>query len=176
MRVWPYTSDERIRQRYYSGANSLCGLEFHFINKLNNLYKNVTWFSGHTHIKWNNMKYDEYLAFCDKDFDIVKPDDKETVPLVDDIWQYANGKYDYRRYTRKSESPIGDCGMNVHLPSLSKPIDITTGHGTTIYGASEGAIMEVWNDKVVISGITFKSSGSKYESTVVCSKALPCCK
>jgi predicted phosphodiesterase len=174
MRVWPYTSDERIRQRYYSGANTLCGIEFHFINKLNNLYKNVTWFSGHTHIKWDNIKYDEYLAFCDKEFDIVKPDGKETVPLVDDIWQYANGKYDYRRYTRKSENPTGDCGMNVHLPSLSKPIDITTGHGTTIYGASEGAIMEVWNDKVVISGITFKSSGSKYESTVVCSKALPC--
>lgn len=170
MRVWPYTSDERIRQRYYSGANSLCGLEFHFINKLNNLYENVIWFSGHTHIKWDNVKYDEYLAFCDKEFDIVMPNGKETVLLVDDIWQYANGKYDYRRYTRKSENPIGDCGLNVHLPSLSKPIDISTGHGTTIYGASEGAIMEVWNDKIVISGIVFKDNGNQYKNIIVYNK------
>jgi predicted phosphodiesterase len=161
MRVWPYTEDERIRKRYYSGANSLCGVEFHFINKLNNLYKNVVWFSGHTHIRCVDEKYDPHLMFCDDDFAYVAPDGNEKVPLVDDIWQYANTSYDYRRYTRKSEDSIGKCGLNVHLPSLSKPIEIESGHGTTMYGASEGAVMEVWTDRIVISGYTFKDAGEK---------------
>lgn len=178
MRIWPYTEDERIRKRYYSGANSLSGLEFHFLNKLNNMHQNVVWFSGHTHIRWSNMCYDRSLNFCTEDYDFIKPDGTETVPLVDDIWQFAGTQYDYRRYTRMSNTSRGKCGLNVHLPSLSKPIDISSGHGTTIYGASEGAIMEVWSDKVVIKGYTFKDAGEtgyKNEISVQCSTTYEHC-
>ena len=35
---------------YNEGSNAITGIEFWFLNKLNNLHKNVIWFSGHSHI------------------------------------------------------------------------------------------------------------------------------
>ena len=160
LRVWPYTSDPAVNQRYYAGSNSLCGLEFWFLNKLNNTYKNSYWFSGHSHIEYKDGKYQTGLNFCDDDFEVVRPHGKETTPLVDDIWTLRDGPYDYQRYSRKNDEPICKCGMNIHLSSLSKPLTISGTSAKTYYGASEGMIMEVWDNDVIFKPIIFKEEGS----------------
>ena len=166
-RVWPYSADEQIQKKVYAGSNSLSGLEFHFINKLNNLYKNVTWFSGHTHYQWENSSYDECLNFCNKDFDFVLPTGDEVTPLTDDISSVP----DYMRYTRVSDTPKGECGYTIHIPSLSKPVDM--GSDSSLYQASQGGIMEVHENGVKIIGISFKKNDSEdYENKEVTSREI----
>ncbi|MBQ9396215.1 MAG: hypothetical protein IJU23_11990, partial [Proteobacteria bacterium] len=166
-RVWPYTSNVDIQKKVYAGSNSLSGLEFHFINKLNNQYKNVMWFSGHTHYLWEDSSFDDCLNFCNKDFEFVMPTGDETTPLVDDF----NSLVDYKRYTRKSDTPKGESGYTIHIPSLSKPTSMATDEA--LYKASEGGIMEVHEKGVKIIGISFKKNdASDYENKVVVTKEI----
>ena len=81
------------------GSNCLTGIEFWFLNKLNNLYKNVIWFSGHSHISWENDYH-----FDNNDYDVVSP-------LTGT--EYA--------YTKAINTPKAKSAWNVSLPSLSKP-------------------------------------------------------
>lgn len=139
----------------------MSGLEFHFINKLNNLHKNVIWFSGHTHYQWEDAQYDDCLVFCNKEFDYVKPTGDEITPLDD-----FNNLTDYKRYTRLNDTPKGTSAYNVHIPSLSKPTDMGT--KKELYKASQGGIMEVYENGVRIQGISFKKEdASSYENKVV---------
>lgn len=149
LRLWPYTNIEAIQEKYYSGSNTLCGLEFWFLNKLNNEFKNAVWFSGHSHYQWT----DDCNNFCTHDYGIVQPSGDETVPLCDD----TRSLVDCGWYTRARETPIGNSAMNIHLPSLSKPT--TNVDGTTLYGASEGGLMEVYENAVVVKCIRFKADG-----------------
>ena len=163
-RIWPYSTDPDVQKVFYSGANSLSGLEFHFINKLNNKHKNVIWFSGHTHYLWEDAKYDSCLAFCNKEFDYVKPTGTEVTPLD----KYDN-LTDYKRYTRLNDKPKGLSAYNVHIPSLSKPTDMGTNE--SLYKASQGGLMEVYENGVRIKGISFKKeNASNYENEVVVTK------
>ena len=166
-RVWPYSSDEQIQKKVYAGSNSLSGLEFHFINKLNNKYKNVTWFSGHTHYQWEDSSYDACLNFCNQDFEFVLPTGDEVTPLVDD----TSTLVDYKRYTRVSDTPKGECGYTIHIPSLSKPTSMSD--NAHLYKASQGGIMEVYENGVKILGISFKKNDSDhYENKVVVTKEI----
>ena len=166
-RVWPYTTDPTIWAKYYSGANSLSGLEFHFINKLNNNHKNVIWFSGHTHFLWENAQYDECLAFCNKEFDFVQPTGNETTPLTDNIQSVP----DLKLYTRVNDEPKGESAYNVHIPSLAKPTDMGTDQG--LYRASQGGLMEVYENGVRIYGLSFKKEdANNYENKVVVTKEI----
>lgn len=156
LRVWPYTTNTAVNARYYAGSNTLCGIEFWFLNKLNNTHKNSCWFSGHSHIQIADNIYQKDITFCNSDYEVVQPDGKETTPLVDDIWTLRGGPNDYKRYTRKNDTPINTCGLNIHLSSLSKPLTISSTTAQTLYKASEGMIMEVYNDGVKFKPIVFK--------------------
>ena len=165
-RVWPYTTDPAVNARFYSGANSLAGLEFHFINKLNNKYKNVIWFSGHTHYQWEDSKYDDCLVFCNREFDFVQPTGNETTPLGE-----FDSLPDLKLYTRVNDTPKGTSAYNVHIPSLSKPTDMGTDLG--LYKASEGGLMEIYENGVRIYGISFKREDDNgYENKVVVTKEI----
>lgn len=153
LRVWPYPTSEAIRNKYYSGSNTLCGLTFWFIDKLNNEYNNVIWFSGHSHRNWNDG-----ISVCHNDYTIRKPTGNEVTPLVDNLESLADTEYDYRLYTRADGWPVAECGPWIGLPSLAKPID---DDGSTLYQASQGGLMEVYENAVVIKSIVFKNNSDK---------------
>ena len=156
LRIWPYSDSPAVRQKYYAGSNTPCGLTFWFINKLNNEHLNTIWFSGHSHRVWGDES-----DFCSSDFKVIEPTGKEVTPLVDNIQTLGGTQYDYKLYTRQGVNSIKPSAAWVHVPSLSKPI-----HGDffTLYGGSQGAVMEVYENKVIINEIIFKVT---YESDYV---------
>lgn len=151
LRVWPVPTSAAIKQKYYSGSNTLCGLTFWFLDKLNNQHKNVMFFTGHTHREWT-----EGVSVCKHDYPIRKPTGTEVTPLVDDLNTLDGTEYDYRLYQRASQQPCGDCGTCVGLPSLSKPVN---GDGVSMYGGSQGGVLEVYEDGMVLSCVVFKDEG-----------------
>lgn len=146
LRLWPYTSNKAIQRRYWSGSNTVCGLTFWFLNKLNNDYPNAVWFSGHSHYQWS----DDTNNFCTDDYPIVQPSGDEKIPDVEDIKSLSDCGW----YTRTCGQSIADCGMNIHVPSLAKPT--TNTDGSTLYAASEGAIMEVYERATILLCYTFR--------------------
>ena len=84
--------------------------------------------------------------------------------MVDDLNTLIGTEYDYRLYTPIGHS-VCDCAPTVHLPSLSKPVSLS---GQTLYGASEGAVIEVYENGVTIKCIQFKAEGSsQYTNEVI---------
>ena len=156
LRIWPYSDSPAVRQKYYAGSNTPCGLTFWFINKLNNEHLNTIWFSGHSHRVWGDES-----DFCSSDFKVIEPTGKEVTPLVDNIQTLGGTQYDYKLYTRQGVNSIKPSAAWVHVPSLSKPIN---GDFFTLYGGSQGAVMEVYENKVIINEIIFKVT---YESDYV---------
>ena len=164
-RIWPYTNDASMLEKFFSGANALSGLEFHFINKLNNKYKNVIWFSGHTHYSWESEKIDSCLNFCNKEFEYYRPTGNDAMPTTDSFWDLIDNKL----YARMNNKPRGLSAWNVHIPSLSKPLDMET--DTDYFKGSQGGIMEVYENGVRIKGLSFKKEGdNSYENKVVVTK------
>lgn len=148
LRIWPYSDSPAVRQKYYAGSNTPCGLTFWFLNKLNNEHLNTIWFSGHSHRVWGCES-----DFCGSDFKVIEPTGKEVTPLVDNLKTLDGTQYDYRLYTRQGVNSIKPSAPWVHLPSLSKPID---NDFITLYGGSQGAVMEVYENKVIINELVFK--------------------
>ena len=168
-KIYPYDNRRTIlKDIEHSGSYMLCGLQFYFINWLNNKYKNVIWFSGHTHYGWecgeskciNQFIGDQYLNFCNKDFNIYKPTGNEyyETPTKPSILSK-----DYREniYTRiplalgssiYADNPIGTSAWNIHLPSLSKPLIKTE----IMNKSSEGGLMDVYQHGIVIKELLFK--------------------
>lgn len=151
LRVWPVPANAAIKQRFYSGSNTLCGLEFWFLDKLNNENPHATFITGHTHREWT-----EGVSVCKHDYQIRKPTGNEITPLVDDLNTLSNTEYDYRLYTRLSQEPCGNCGTCIGLPSVSKPMN---GQGSTMYGGSQGGVLEVYEDGVMLRCVVFKREG-----------------
>ena len=60
-----------------SDCYCLSGIQFDFLNKLNNEYPNTIWFSGHSHYDFDTQITDRYVTICNKDFAIYKPDDND---------------------------------------------------------------------------------------------------
>jgi hypothetical protein len=112
------------------GSNTPTGITFWFLNKLCNLYKNVVWFSGHSHISW---EVDCHLD--NHDYDIVSPS--------------AMNKY---VYTKATSIPKCDSAWSVSLPSLSKPRNIKGNQSERLYADAEISIMEVYEKGIKIKG------------------------
>ncbi len=119
------------------GSNCLTGIEFWFINKLNNLYKNVVWFSGHSHISWEvDCHVDNH------DYDIVSPS--------------TDSKYVYTKASNKAKS---NAAWSVALPSLSKPRNIVGNESVRLYDDAEITIMEVYQKGVKLKGYKIRKDG-----------------
>ncbi len=154
----PYINGNTVK----ANSNTVCGLTFYYLNKLNNLYKNVTFISGHSHWEWGA----KVPNFVTKDYPIIRPNGKEgyTSNNVDSINEYWVDNL----YCKASDTPKCSSGMNIHLPSLSKPKAFVNGEEKTLYTASEGGIMEVYENGVVIREIQFKADGeSSYSNKEV---------
>ena len=126
-------------------AYCLCGLQFEFLNKLNNDYKNVIWFTGHSHYSWKWQIVDKTINVCNKDYKIVDPSDNDFIKELR-----------YLRSTTNGESKC-DSAFNVHLPSLARPIPYYVNSYGVSLKSSEGAVMDVYEDYVDIRGIMFKN-------------------
>lgn len=113
------------------GSNTLTGIEFWFINKLMNLYENVIWFTGHSHISWDvNANIDNH------DYEIVSP-----------------SKQNAYVYTKANNNPKKISAYNVSLPSMSKPRYLSKdGKSSRMYDDAELGIMEIYDNGVKIKG------------------------
>jgi len=159
LRIWPVTASMAIKQKYYSGSNTVCGLTFHFLNKLMREHTNAIYFGGHSHYAWRQQE-DKIT----REYNVDLPTGNEVTPLVDDLNSLLDTEYDYQLYSPVGHS-VGDCATTIHLPSLSKPV---SQDGQTLYGASEGGVMEVYENGVIIKCIRFKADGSsQYTNEVV---------
>ena len=129
-------------------AYCLCGLQFEFLNKLNNEYKNTIWFTGHSHYKWNWQTKDPNININNKEYNIWRPDD-------DNFDEHSS-----ERYLRKNNELIGTSGFNIHIPSTVRPLQINSGYFIA-HEDSEGAILDIYENYVDIRGVVFKE-GSEY--------------
>lgn len=162
LRLWPVPTSAAVKQRFYSGTNTLCGLTFWFLDKINNENPHAVFVTGHTHREWT-----EGVSVCKSDYVIRKPTGNEITPLVDDLNTLNNTEYDYRLYTRVGDQPCGECGTCIGLPSVSKPMN---GEGSTMYGGSQGGVLEIYDDGVILRCVVFKRPGeSDYCNEVVMS-------
>ena len=159
LRVWPLPASEAIRDKSYSGSNTICGLTFWYIDKLLREHTNVICFGGHSH----------YRAKAQEDvirraYHVILPTGNETTPLVDNTSSLKGTQYDYKVYRTTGHS-YADIAPTVHVPSLAKPCNM---EGSSLYGASEGILMEVYKDKVILKYVCFKEEGSSmYSNNVV---------
>lgn len=159
LRIWPVPTSMQIKQKYYSGSNTVCGLTFWFLNKLSMKHQNVVWFSGHSHYAWKEQE-----DMVNRDYMVKQPTGNEVTPLVDDLNTLNGTEYDYRLYTTVGHS-TGDCAPHVHLPSLSKPV---SSDGQSLYGGSDGGIMEVYENGIVIRCYRFKEQGDRdYRNEII---------
>lgn len=128
--------DDREGGKYNKGSNALTGVEYWFINKLMNSYKNVLWFNGHSHISFTSD-----ANFDNHEYPIISPSQKN----------------DYV-YTKSSLTPTKESAWCVSLPSLSKPRGIENGQSVRHYEDAEMAIMEVYEKGVKIKGYKIKEN------------------
>ena len=171
-KIWPYTNHYAIMKDIeYSGSNTLCGMQFYFLNYLNNRYKNVTWFSGHSHYSWkdgnifynNRFTGDKYLNFCNKDFNIYKPTGDEHYNNPANSRSISKLSYNPKIYSRApldennlKDNPIGSSAWNIHIPSLTNSL---SRYGNA-YHSSEGAILDVHENGFAIREIMFRDTNS----------------
>ena len=159
LRIWPVPTSAAIQQKYYSGSNTPTGLTFWFLDKLLRENLNIVCFGGHSHYEWG-----EQVDIVRRAYYVKQPTGNEVTPLVDDLNSLNGTQYDYRLYTTVGHS-YADCAPTIHLPSLSKPVNRA---GQSLYGASQGAIMEVYDNGVSIQCIAFKNQGdTRYRNQVI---------
>ena len=151
LRIWPFPTSEEIRDKWYSGSNTICGLTFWYFDKLLSHHLNIIVCGGHTHFETGAQ-----VDFVHRQYKVIQPIGNEVTPLVDDLNSLSGGPYDYDYYHTVGHS-IGESAPTVHLPSLSKPC---TASGQALYGASEGVVMDMFKDCVKLRYIRFKAEGS----------------
>ena len=128
--------DDREGGKYNKGSNALTGVEYWFINKLMNTYKNVVWFNGHSHISYSaNANFDNH------EYPIVSPSAKN---------EYV--------YTKSSLTPTKESAWCVSLPSTSKPRGIENGQSVRHYEDAEMGIMEIYEKGIKIKGYKIKEN------------------
>lgn len=125
----------------YPTGNWLGGSQLERIQRLNELYLNSIWFSGHSHWMW-------YL---------------QSLPDTVNNTENADRANIYRSFDNNNNPT---CGWTVHVPSCASPIDSdgsTRDDGNESRGCSEGAIVDVYDNYIVIRGVSFKDkSDSNY--------------
>ena len=128
--------DSRENGKYNKGSNALTGIEYWFIDKLLNTYKNMVWFNGHSHISYSaNANFDNH------EYPIVSPSEKN----------------DYV-YTKSSLTPTKESAWCISLPSLSKPRGIENGQSVRHYEDAEMGIMEIYEKGIKIKGYKIKEN------------------
>lgn len=159
LRIWPVPVTDAQKRKYYAGSNTLCGLTYWFIDKLMMENRHAIWFGGHSHYDWTDEE-----DKISRHYAVKQPEGNEVMPLVDDLNTLKGTEYDYRLYTPVGHSD-GDTAVSIHLPSLSKPVSCK---GQSLYGASSGAIMEVYEHGVVIKCYCFKEQGeTAYSNRII---------
>ena len=159
LRIYPMPTLQEIDEFFYSGSNTLCGLMFWFIDKLLRNHRNIICCGGHSH--FGAKEQEDVIT---RAYHVTQPTGKETTPHVDDLNSLDGTQYDYNIYHTVGHS-YADTAPTIHIPSLAKP---STRYGKSNYGASEGVLMEMYDDKVVIKYVRFKAEGSKdYTNEVI---------
>ena len=118
------------------GSNALTGIEYWFFNKLMNQYKNIIWFSGHSHISFASG-----ANFDNHEYPIVKPSERNEFV-----------------YTKESLTPTRESAWCVTIPSMSKPRGIKNGQSVRLYEDAEMGVMEVYEKGVIIKGYKVKEN------------------
>ena len=118
----------------YPPANWLAGPQLNRLLAMNEKYLNSIWMSGHSHWMWHLQELADTI---------------NGTPNADRANIYrsfdANGK--------------PTCGWTVHVPSCASPIDSTGSNrdnGDLADACSEGAVVDVYEDYIVIRGMSFK--------------------
>lgn len=134
--AWQYAdihkAGELTKDGINIGSNCLTGIQFWFIDKLIRLHRNVVWFSGHSHISYED---DNHI-------------DNHNYGIVDPA---TGGKY---AYTKANNEPTGEAAWSVALPSLSKPkyVSPDTDQSQRLYEDAEFTIMEVYERGIRLKG------------------------
>jgi hypothetical protein len=137
------------------------GITFHFLNYLNYSNPNTIWFSGHSHISWKDTSV-KGLHWTNTNYDYIKPtsSDNSSIAYNDNLGLFKTSTGN-KIYNRNGANKLNNIltGWNVHLPSMSRPIDL----GGKKLGDCEAAIMRVYNNKIEIEKVGFSTSnGSSY--------------
>lgn len=121
---------------YYPGNHSsqyvLFGDQYTTLNNLNNQYKNVIWFTGHSHYKWD-----------------YQPEDTRG----------SNGPQKRCNVCNYDQSASQYCAYNVHIPSLARPLLNSASYSVDQLAAQCG-VVDVYEDCVVVRGIDMTNSTS----------------
>jgi hypothetical protein len=159
LRIWPMATPEVISEKIYSGSNTLCGLEYWFIEKLLRNHLNTICFGGHSHYAINEQEDVMRRAYM-----VTQPTGNEVTPIVDAISMVEGTEYDYQIY-RPTGHSYADIAPTMHIPSLARP---AMRDNEELYGASEGVLMEVYDEKVILKFVRFKEDGSEqYTNEVI---------
>ena len=134
----------------YPSWNWLGGEQLQRLQRLNELYLNASWFSGHSHWMW-------YLQSLPDIINGTENSDKANI---------------YRSFNKNNEPT---CGWTIHVPSCAKPIDSkvdSTGasrdDGDESDACSEGAIVDVYDNYIILKGISFKDkSDTNYKTKYI---------
>ena len=112
----------------YPSGNWLGGSQLSALQELNNKYKNVYWFSGHSHWKWYLQKHQKNANIYGKNcgWNIHIP---SCASPIDSIYVGNGAGYNGSDWTR-----------------------------TSVHDESEGAIIDVYEDYIEVRGISFKQS------------------
>ncbi len=143
-----HPSDEKDPKEgnvYPVGSNALTGIEFYFISKLLDTYKNIIMFSGHSHISWSSG-----ANFDNHGYPFISPKNKD---------KYV--------YTKASENPDVESGWTVALPSMSKPVQIVNGQAVKRYQDAEMGVMEIYERGVKIKGYRVKRDNQDVNELLV---------
>ena len=138
--------------------NTLCGVQAHFLQMLQEKYPNAIWFSGHSHWRWQDRSLDSTINFCDDTYEMAQP-----VPTNSSSDKYLRG------YVRTGSSK-GKGALTVHLPSISNTSTCANNAYENLHNWSQGAVLEVYDSGYAIKEISFKEAGNSYINTVVGTK------
>lgn len=133
----------------------LSGIQFEFLNKLNNEHPNTIWFTGHSHYDFDTQITDRYVTICNKDFSIYKPGDndfsqsnrymKRNVKFAP---VYSNGLSEY--YETSTTNHIGEDVLYFDCPLKNGTYNISL-WATSTYTSGRGF------DSVLLDGETFNT-------------------
>lgn len=121
----------------YPSSNWLGGSQLERLTQLNETYLNTIWFSGHSHWMWDLQKLPDTINGTEN----------------------ADRANVYRTF---DENNNPTCGWTVHVSSCASPIDSTGANrdnGDESDACSEGAIVDVYKDYIVVRGVSFKDKG-----------------
>ena len=165
LRMWPVPASSEIMDMSYSGCNTASGLTYWFFEKLLREHVNVILSGGHSHYATGEQE-----DVIRRAYRMTLPAGNEVTPLVENVSSLDGTAYDYQIY-RTTGSSWADSAPTVHIPSLAKP---DKRYGQTLYGASEGVLTEVYDNKVLLKYVRFKEEGAtQYKNEVIKMVELP---